>query len=81
MNCDSCRVKMNETTTEMEISIKGRSVKAINVPAFRCSDCNEVVVEQLVEKLARTYAKGCKESSFDYAEVHPRGVGITFGKS
>lgn len=81
MNCESCKTTMNDTTTEMEISIKGRTVKALNVPAFSCSDCNEIVVDQLVEKLARTYAKGCKEETFDYATVKPRGVGITFGKS
>ena len=81
MNCERCKTNMNDTTMEMEISIKGRTVKALNVPAFSCSDCNEIVVDQLVEKLARTYAKGCKEETFDYAMVKPRGVGITFGKS
>lgn len=81
MNCESCKTTMNDTTTEMEISIKGRTVKALNVPTFSCSDCNEIVVDQLVQKIARTYAKGYKEATFDYKEVNPRGAGITFGKS
>lgn len=54
MNCDSCKTNMNDTTTEMEISNKGRTIKAINVPVFSCPD---------------------------YKEIHPRGAGITFGKS
>lgn len=78
MNCNEC--KMKDTTTEIEVTVRGKKIKALNVPAVICNECAEMVVDSLTEKLVRTYAKGCKEDTFDFAEINPRGVGISLGK-
>ncbi|MDR3051210.1 MAG: YgiT-type zinc finger protein [Oscillospiraceae bacterium] len=80
MLCDVCKVEMNDSTTEMEISVKERKVKAVNVPAMVCPKCNKLVVEELVDKLVRKAAKHCKDDTFDYPkEVKVFGFG--FGKA
>jgi YgiT-type zinc finger domain-containing protein len=79
MLCDVCQVEMNDSTTEMEVSIKERVVKAVNVPAMTCPNCSKITVDGLVDKLVRKAAKHCKEDAFDYpTEVKVFGLG--FGK-
>lgn len=77
MKCNVCKTKMKDATTEIEVLVKGRKVKALNVPAY---NCDKIRMDELIEKLVQTYAKGSKEATFDFAEVKPRGVGITLGK-
>jgi len=82
MVCDVCKVEMNDTTTEMEVSVKGRKVKALNIPATVCPKCNKLVVEELAEKLVQKAAKHCKAETFDYPkEVKVLGFGFGFGKA
>ena len=80
MKCNVCKTKMKDATTEIEVLVNGRKVKALNVPAYNCPNCDEIRMDELIEKLVQTYAKGSKEATFDFAEVKPRGVGITLGK-
>ena len=80
MVCDICKVEMNDSVTEMEFSVKKRTVKAVNVPALVCPTCNKLVVEELVEKLAHKVAKHCKEETFDYPN-EVKIIGIGFGKA
>ena len=80
MLCDVCKVEMNDTTTETEVSVKGRAVKAVNVPAKVCPKCNKLVVEELVDKLVHKAAKHCKEDTFDYPK-EVKLIGFGFGKA
>ena len=80
MVCDVCKTEMNDTTTEMEVSVKGKRIKAINVPSLICPKCNKLVVESLVEKVVQKCAKHCKDDTFDYADVKTIGFGFGKGK-
>ncbi len=66
MKCEKCQAKMNGTKTEIDISIKGKSIKAVNVPALLCPECNNLVVKDSVKKRAKSYAKHCKGDTFDF---------------
>ncbi len=68
MKCEKCQAKMNGTKTEIDISIKGKSIKAVNVPALFCPECNDLVVKDSVKKRATSYAKHCKDDTFDFAK-------------
>lgn len=68
MICETCAVETNATTTELEIPLRKRTVKAANVPAMVCPTCGRVVVEKLIQKVARKAAKRCGEDEFDFAE-------------
>lgn len=66
MKCEKCQAKMNSTKTELDISVKGKSIKAVNVPSMTCPECNNLVVKDSVNKTALSYAKHCKGDTFDY---------------
>ncbi len=68
MKCEKCKAKMNGTKTEIAISIKEKTIKAINVPALLCPECNNLVVTDSVNKRATSYAKHCKGDTFDFVK-------------
>jgi|GEM_PF-3374088 len=80
MICDVCKTEMNDATTEMEVSIKGKMIKVINVPSLICPQCKKLVVESLVEKVAQKCAKHCKDGILDYNDVKLLGFGFEKGK-
>lgn len=79
MVCDVCKTEMNDSTTEMEVSVKGKMIKVVNVPSVICPKCNKLMVEDIVEKVVQKCAKHCKDDTFDYNDVKLLGFG--FGKA
>jgi len=80
MICDICKVEMNDSTTDMDVSIKERMIKVVNVPALVCPKCNRLVVEELVDKLVHKIAKHCKDETLDYPK-EIKAFGFGFGKA
>lgn len=81
MVCDVCKAEMTSTTTEIEVSVNDRMVKALHVPAMVCPQCNKLVVEELTDRLVRKFAKHCQSDTLDYPEdVKVFGVGFGTAK-
>jgi YgiT-type zinc finger domain-containing protein len=75
MKCDVCNTKMNNSTTETEISIDGKMIRAVNVPSLICPECNKLVIEDSVSKQVRAYAERCKGDTFDYKKEEDEDSG------
>ena len=61
MKCNVCKTKMKDATTEIEVLVKGRKVKALTfrpITVLKIGD--EIRMDELIEKLVQTYAKGSK---------------------
>ncbi len=78
MFCAVCKVDLNDSTTEMEVSGKDGMVKVVNVPCAVCPSCNACVVDSLSAEVVRKAAKKSKDDTLDFDKM--KGVGIMAGK-
>ncbi len=70
MKCDVCQAEMKKSTTEMDVSVKGKTIKVVNVPALLCPECQALVVKDSIKKRAQAYAKDCKKKeTLDFAKA------------
>ncbi len=69
MKCDICKVEMKKSITEMNVLVKGKTIKVVNIPSLLCPECNALVVKDSIGKKVQKYAKGCKLDTLDYAKV------------
>ena len=69
MKCEICGSELEETTIETEISVEGRTFKAINVPAFTCYECYETFIGDSEYELLKAYAKHAARMNMEGDEL------------
>lgn len=56
MKCKGCGKKLIARLGETEITAGGKRIRAINIPAFYCQNCDKESFHELVLQKAESYA-------------------------
>lgn len=76
MKCKQCKVRMSDIFTEHEYEHDGIKKKIINVPAYQCPQCNNIMIPDLVREKLGAFAEWEKGSIVDYAKCEQNEADI-----
>ena len=68
MKCKTCKKRMAETLVNFKYDCDGVTKRAVNVPAYKCPQCNNVIVPDLILGRLETYAERETGQIIDYAK-------------
>ena len=66
--CKTCKRRMQQVLTSYNIPCGCKTVEVVNVPAYQCPICGEIVENDLAYENAKRYANTCSKKTIDYSE-------------
>lgn len=76
MKCELCKTRMSDGLINFDYQYNGKTKKAVNVPAFKCPVCYNMVIPDSILRKLNAFAALDSSNTVDYAKCEQEEAAV-----
>ena len=77
MKCNACKRKMESVISDFDVEINNQKFSFLNVPAYKCTECGKIVIDDIVKENMSRFANDSKSNFIDYSQKEEEELAVT----
>lgn len=77
MKCNVCKRKMESVISDFDVEINNQKILFLNVPAYKCTECGKIVIDDIVKENMSRFANDSKSNLIDYSQKEEEELAVT----